>query len=145
MTRNQTQRSLDIHVKVVDGQLISVHEGPLLATGYTRLVIGGRGEYIEIHPSQLIREEIEVEPGEEYRLNGEWREKAFYAWYRTKVAHRKVYEQYRHVGYADYVPGYFYVSPLDVIFRGKLYSEEFRRASKKEALPQIDFGEEGQP
>jgi hypothetical protein len=129
LPRNQTQRRLDIYVK----------SGPLLATGYTRLVVGGRGPYVEIHPSQLVREEVEIEPGEEYRLGGEWREKVFYAWYRTKVGHHKVYEQFKWVGYADYVPGYFYVSPDDVAFDGELYAEVSKQVAKKDDMPHIDF------
>lgn len=133
MSRNQTQRRLDIRVKSVNGI------GPLLASGYTRLVVGGRGAYIEIHPSQIIREEVELAPGELYRLTSKWRDKVYYAWYRTKVGHRKVYEQFKHVGYADYVPGYFYVSPDDVVFEGELYAEVSKQIANKDDSPQIDF------
>jgi len=121
------KRRLDIHVRLDNGS-----KGPLLAKGYTRLVVGGRGSYIEIDPEQIERSHIEPEPGQEYRFHGKWREKAFYGWHRTKVAQRKVYEQFRHVGYADYVPGYFYVSPDDVVFEGELYVEE-------PDVPKIDF------
>jgi len=110
-----------------------------LATGYVRLLVGGRGAYVEIDPSQLERDQVEPEPGQEYRLSEEWREKAFYGWYRTKAAHRKVYEQFRHVGYADYVPGLFYVSPEDVVFEGEMHVEVSKALRKKLEEPSLGF------
>lgn len=129
-----SQRKLDIYVKLEDG-----FRGPLLASGYTRLLIGGRGPYVEFEPSQINRNEIEPEPGQEYRLSEEWRQKAFYAWHRTKAGHRKVYEQYRYVGYADYVPGRFYVDPSDLVFEGELHTEVSKRVARNDELPHIDF------
>lgn len=68
-------KDMTFHVKLEDGA-----KGPLLATSYVRLVVGGRGSYVEFLPEQINREELEVEPGQEYRLSDDWREKAFYAW-----------------------------------------------------------------
>ena len=136
MSGNSPRRKLDVHVRLKDGS-----KGPLLSTGYVRVVVGGRGDYLEIHPDQIIRAEIEPEPSQEYRLSGKWREKAFYGWYRTIVSHRKVYEQFRHVGYADYIPGYFYVDPAELVFEGELYREKSKYVAKRDDLPQIDFEE----
>lgn len=129
---------LDLYVKLEDGS-----RGPKIAVGYVRSLIGGRGEYVEIHPSQIIKEELEVEPGQEYRTNPEWKDKVFYGWLRTKSGHRKVYEQLRYVGYADYVPGLFYVSPDDIIFDGELHREKSKKISKKDDEPRIIFDDEG--
>jgi hypothetical protein len=130
--------SLDLYAKLPDGS-----RGPRISSGYVRSLIGGRGEYIEIHPSQIIKEELEVEPGQEYRTRPEWKDKVFYGWLRTKAGHRKVYEQFRHVGYADYVPGLFYVSPDDVIFEGVLHRETSSQIAKKDDVPRINFDDEG--
>ena len=131
------RRKLDIYVKLEDGS-----KGPLLAAGYTRLLIGGRGPYVEFDPSQISRDAIEPEPGQEYRLTEEWRQKAFYGWFRTKVGHRKMYEQFRYVGYADYIPGYFYISPDDLVFDGELHTEVSKKLVKKDESPRIDFESE---
>ena len=133
MAKVPKKRSLDIHVRLEDGS-----KGPLLARGYTRLVVGGRGPYVEINTDQLLHEQIEPQPGEEYRLEGEWREKVFYGWHRTKAGHRKLYEQFRYVGYADYIPGYFYISPEDVIYQGDLHVV-VSKSVKKDESPLIDF------
>jgi hypothetical protein len=126
-------RMLDFNVRT-DGA-----RGPLIAQAYVRLLIGGRGPYVEFLPEHIIKDQIEVEPGQEYRLTDEWRKKAFYAWYRTKVGHRKVYEQFKYVGYADYVPTYFYISPDDLVFNGELYVEVSKKMAKKNDVPQINF------
>jgi len=99
-----------IHVKLENGT-----KGPAISTGYTRVVVGGRGAYLEIDPSQIIRDQLELQPGEEYRFtNEEWKKKVFYGWHRTKEGHRKVYEQFKYVGYADYKIGCFYIDPKEV-------------------------------
>lgn len=95
----------------------------LLARGYTRLVVGGRGAYIEFPPDLIDEDLLEPEPNEEYRLLPEWYSKVFYAWLRTKYGHKKVYFQYKTVDYADYLPGYYYIFVNDVNFDGDLYEE----------------------
>lgn len=98
-------------------------DGLLIATGYTRVVHGGRGKYIEFHPESVIVDELEVEPNQEYRLTEKWKNLVYYAWYRTKAGTKKVYFQYKTVKYADYLPGYYYIAPTDLTFDGELYTE----------------------
>lgn len=96
----------------------------LIATGYTRVVHGGRGAYLEIHPDSMVESGLEPEPKQEYRLTEEWKKLAYYAWYRTKVGFKKVYFQYKKVNYADYLPGYYYIDPKDLTYEGELYTEK---------------------
>lgn len=115
-------RDLSIKLQPVFIQLLDGSFGPQLSTGYSRLVTGGRGSYLEIPDSCLDKSLIEVEPGEEYRLTEYWKVRAFYAHYRTSTAHRKLYFQYKPVSYADYEPGYWYISHSHVL-GGPWYEE----------------------
>ena len=110
----------DIEIKSKDFFVDDV----LIATGYTRVVHGGRGQYIEFHPDSIIDSELEVEPNQEYRLTDKWKKLVYYAWYRTKTGAKKVYFQYKKADYADYLPGYYYIAPKDLTFEGELYIEK---------------------
>lgn len=95
-----------------------------IASSYTRVVEGMRGAYVEFKSLCLDHEQIEVEPEQEFRITNYWKDKAFYAWYRTKVSHKKLYLQYKKVRYADYIPGMWYISVNDVSYDGDLHWEK---------------------
>jgi hypothetical protein len=99
-------------------------DGILIATGYTRVVHGGRGQYLEIPIECAEQDYFEVVPGQEYRLTEKWKHIAYYAWYRVKESLEKVYFQYKKVNYADYLPGYYYVSVKNLTYEGELYTEK---------------------
>lgn len=89
--------------------------GTLLAQGYTRVVMGGRGAYIEFTPGQMVMENLHIPHEQEWRINNDH---AFYLEHRSRdEANVKVYEQRRTVGYADYQIGMFYIAPADVIIK----------------------------
>jgi hypothetical protein len=91
-----------------------------VATGYTRIVIGGRGPYIEFLPGHLIWDSLQIPDEEKYRLEHPWKEKVFYVEWRTNDESRvKVYEQKRSVDYADYKVGLCYISPFDLFVDGE--------------------------
>jgi len=83
-----------------------------LATGYTRVVIGKRGPYVEFR-DQIQWDSFYVPDTEIYR----WHDaRAFYVEYRSKCdANVMLYYQKRTVSYADYKIGYCYMSPLDLV------------------------------
>ena len=87
--------------------------GLQVATGYTRVVIGGRGPYIEFLPGHHIWENLQIPDEEKYRLEHPWKEEVFYVEWRTKdQSNVRVYEQSKTVDYADYKGGLFYISPF---------------------------------
>lgn len=77
----------------------------LLSIGFERVVIGGRGPYVEFNDRQIILEALEHIDGEHY----------YYDEWRTKDASRlKLYHQIYPVNYADYVPGMWYATPFEL-------------------------------
>lgn len=93
-----------------EGKEINIYtpSGLLLATGYQRIVIGDYGAYIEI--SQIVKDNLQVKPGQEFRLNPDTNAK--YIWYEpVDGSDVKVYFQIGTVKYADYKKGMYYVDP----------------------------------
>jgi len=87
--------------------------GTHIATGYQRVVIGGRGAYIEFAREHLHLDQFEIPANAQWRLDSP---NAFYLEYRSRDdAFVKLYHQRRVVDYADYVIGMFYIAPADVI------------------------------
>lgn len=78
--------------------------GQLIAVGYSRVVIGDRGPYVEFEGSQMVLGSLREAPGGHY----------YYVELRTLVDNVKVYAQAHRVDYADYEPGMFYVSPFEL-------------------------------
>lgn len=79
--------------------------GVRIATGYTRIVIGERGPYVELGFDNLNCAVLrEVDERHHY-----------YVELRTIPDNVKVYAQVHRVDYADYVPGMCYVSPFDLV------------------------------
>lgn len=84
----------------------------LVATGYKRIVIGARGPYIEFDENQINRNSIYIPENEIWRINDT---SAFYIEYRTPDRFNvKIYFQKKVVNYADYIIGYYYISPFDL-------------------------------
>ena len=89
--------------------------GILIARGFTRIVIGDYGAFIEIPDEQIVKENIQVRPGQEKRIFEPRFKWAKYHWYVPKGdLECKLYHQQRTVTYADYVPKMWYVSPYHV-------------------------------
>jgi hypothetical protein len=84
--------------------------------GYNRIVIGDYGAFIEFDKSQLIKKNIQPKKGQEYRYKDlKFRDNVKYYWYTTiDNSDIKIYYQKKIVSYADYLPGMFYVSPLEI-------------------------------
>jgi len=92
--------------------------GTLLSVGFTRVVIGKRGPYIEFDDSQILKSAFEIPEAEKYRLtNGV----SYYIEYRSKdESYVKLYFQKRKVAYADYRIGMYYISPFDLVMKYNL-------------------------
>ena len=99
----------DMNCKVYDKEYNPI------STGYSRVVIGDYGAYVEIPLYKMILDDIIIKPGEEYRFEPGY-ENVKYHWYCLyKNRDIKIYYQKHPVDYADYKPGMFYISPLELI------------------------------
>lgn len=86
----------------------------LIACGYSRIVIGDYGAYVEIPLDKMILENLIIKPGEEYRFKPEY-SNIKYHWYCLKNNQDiKIYYQKHIVAYADYKPEMFYISPYEL-------------------------------
>lgn len=87
----------------------------LIAYGYSRVVIGDYGAYVEIPLDKMILTDIIVKPGQEYRFQPQYKN-VKYHWYCLKTnPDIKIYYQKHPVAYADYKPEMFYISPYEII------------------------------
>jgi len=89
--------------------------GLQIAHDFERIVHGGRGDYIEISPEQMIGMNLYVPKDQMWRFNNS---KVYYIEFRTvDVSNVMVYHQMRTVKYADYHIGYFYIDPENVVLK----------------------------
>ena len=114
------EKRLRIPLSGDDNTRFETSTGLHVATGYTRVVIGERGPYIEFLPGHLIWDSLHIPDEEKYRTEHPWKDKVFYVEWRTKgQGSVKVYEQKSTVEYADYKVGLFYTSPFDLFVEGE--------------------------
>ena len=92
-------------------------ENTPIARAFSRIVIGDYGAFIEIDDQDMIKENIKIKSGEEYRINNpKYAERVKYQWFTAKDGSDcKLYFQQRRVSYADYKPGRWYVAPYEVL------------------------------
>ncbi len=83
-----------------------------ISNGFTRVVIGKRGPYIEFDFSQVIKDTLIIPIKEKWRLHSPT---AYYIEYRTVPDNIMIYHQKQCVTYADYKIGMLYVAPQDII------------------------------
>ena len=90
--------------------------GLLVASGYRRVVIGGRGPYVEFHFTDIKWNEFYVPSDLQYRADSKV---VYYEEWRSRdSAYVKLYLQKRKVAYADYQVGRMYISPFDLFTEG---------------------------
>ena len=102
-----------------------------ISNSYTRIVIGGRGPYVEMNSSQIILGCCQIPNEEEWRIGSN---RAYYIEYRTiDSSYTKVYHQKKTVAYADYKIGLFYISLFDLVQNDgtNLLSDKFVKEIKK--------------
>jgi len=118
--RAQYLKELPSNLQVDGDQNCELYSrGLKISNGYRRIVIGDYGAYIEIAPSQMEIENLEVTPGMEYRLNKNYIS-VKYIWLCPKgQPDVKIYFQQHPVSYADYQPMMFYISPFEVAIKQK--------------------------
>lgn len=98
----------------------------LISNGYERVVIGGRGPYIEFTEKQIELNSFIIPKNQLYRLTDL---RIYYIEFRSNDdANIKLYYQLKTVAYADYKIGYFYIDPHE------LYTD-----SNKKCIKTIDY------
>lgn len=99
-----------------DESVLCDKRGMEICLGYRRIVIGDYGPYIEFDDNEAAMENLEIQYGQDYRIdNAQFVDRVKYEWWTTKSgSHVKLYRQKRCVEYADYRPGFWYVSPFEV-------------------------------
>jgi len=94
---------------------IETKSGLVIANDYTRIVHGGRGDYIEIDKTQIVETNINIPESEKWRREYGM---AYYLEFRSNDENSvKIYYQLRTVSYADYQIGFYYVAVGDVIIK----------------------------
>ena len=84
-------------------------DGLLVATGYSRVVIGGRGPYIEFDDEHIVKSSFHVPKHAEYKLHQTF---TYYYEYRSNdKCFVKAYYQQMGVSYANYKIGKWYIDP----------------------------------
>ena len=96
-----------------DMQLFS-ESGELVATGYTRIVFGDRGPYMEFRKSNMNKHALYLPDDLKWKMDEDLSHTIFYYEFRTRQDYVKVYFQKRTVNYADYKIHKFYISPFDL-------------------------------
>lgn len=106
------QERLRISITGDNDTLFYTKEDLLVAKGYERIVIGGRGPYIEFTESQIVTENLLIPNDQQYRLKSD---KVYYIEFRSMdESYVKVYYQLKEVDYADYKVGMLYISPFEL-------------------------------
>lgn len=92
-------------------------KGIALTHGYTRVVIGDFGAYVEISTEQIVKENLIVKAGQEFRIGDpKYKDSVKYNWLTVEGDEDvKVYYQKRTVAYADYKVGMIYIDPRELI------------------------------
>jgi hypothetical protein len=94
-----------------DNQILSTKSGTVISHGYTRVVVGDYGAYIEMSPTQIQHANIQ----DRFGKRNTPRYPIKYWWMVSRDHDEiKIYEQIKTVPYADYKPGMFYASPTDL-------------------------------
>lgn len=92
-------------------------QNTLISIGYNRIVIGDYGAFIEFDEKQVVKENICIKKGQEYRIyQDKYKKNVKYIWLTAKDGSEiKIYLQQKTVTYADYIPKMFYVSHYDIL------------------------------
>ena len=112
MKRRSSEERIAIPINGNPDTKFYTKKGLLLAEGYTRVVIGKRGPYIEFDHSQIKHDNIYVPSHAEHKLYNDY---SYYHEYRSiDDCFVKLYFQKMRVAYSDYKIGMWYISPNHV-------------------------------
>lgn len=112
MTDYESRLLLPIVNKIPTVYLYS-KSGERLATSYARIVIGGRGPYVEFLPTTIDWFNFQIPTDLIWKIESD---SVDYVEYRSNKDHVKLYLQKREVSYATYKIGFVYISPFELYF-----------------------------
>jgi len=94
---------------------LETRSNTVIANGYSRIVIGDYGAFVEFSHAQADMRHLKIKEGQSYRIEDpRYAEHVKYLWLTADDSDVKVYDQKRPVDYADYKPGMLYVSVYEV-------------------------------
>lgn len=94
--------------------------GLLIAKDFLRIEHGGRGDYFEISPEKIVKENIFIPEDKKWKFEEIKKNPknpcVDYIEFRSKRDNVKIYFQIntQYVDYAEYKPGFYYISTIDV-------------------------------
>lgn len=98
--------------------------GLCIAKGYSRIVLGKRGPYIEFYQSNIVWPRMRIPIDQSWRITDN---QAYYIEYRSQDKSRiKMYLQKRLVDYADYKVRLCYISPFDLYVNDQVVIEKLK-------------------
>jgi len=90
--------------------------GLLISPNFTRIIQGGRGDYVEIPDNLILKENIHIPPTAQWRFNEKYQDRIYYHEYRSNCdTYIKIYYQLKPVEYSDYQIGFYYTYPKALI------------------------------
>lgn len=107
------QYKRDIPEWLTPDKYLATTKGTLICAGFTRIVIGDYGAYIEFTPEQAARS-FPCAKGQEWRGEEKYKHCKYYWLNASKKDDTKIYLQRNTVKYADYKVGMYYVSIYDI-------------------------------
>ena len=106
---------------IIDGSdtVLYTKTGTVVCNGYTRIVVGDYGAFIEFDKEQANFDKHIIAPGQEYMVNDpKYSKNVKYIWMTiADGSNIKIYKQKKKVTYADYKIGMFYISPHECIIQ----------------------------
>lgn len=119
------EKRLAIPIEGNPDTIFKTESGTVVAKGYERIVIGGRGPYVEFTEAQIVKDAIVIPENMQWRLsNGN----SYYdEWRTTDESNVKLYQQKKTVDYADYKVGFWYITPFALWVDGKVLIEPLRK------------------
>jgi len=123
----------------MDDAVLYSRDAIRLAKGYERIVIGGRGPYVEFNDEQIDWDNFSIPKEEEYRIDSRV---VFYTEYRSHGdSNVKLYHQKKNVIYAGYRIGMNYITPFELYLApGEVLIEKLKKTNELNDRQQALFG-----
>ena len=128
VTKQDYESRLRIPITGSQSTSLTTSTGLVVAVGFLRVVIGGRGPYVEFCDSQVERNNLRGVSVAHYYYD-EWRT--------TDSANLKLYHQKKRVDYADYLPGMWYASPFGLFLSGGTVLIDQIKKTTRKPLPTL--------